>query len=171
MHYYIDKYAKLAYNRRVDYQNFLPISKDLDEIDRRIINALRYDGRTAFTQIAEELNVSPGMIRSRYNRMVESGILKVMAITNPINMGYQAMALIGVRCDGSQIMTIAEKISAIDEAVYVVITNGRFDILVEVMCRDQAELLHFLTEKLYRIEGVHETETFINLKIVKESYI
>lgn len=155
----------------MDYQNLLPISKDLDDIDRKIITALRFDGRTAFTQIADALNVSPGMIRIRYNRMVEKGILKVMAITNPINMGYRAMALIGIRCDGSQIMTITEKISAFDEAVYVVITNGRFDILVEVMCRDHPELLKFLTEKLYRIEGVRETETFINLKIVKESYI
>lgn len=155
----------------MDYQYFLTISKDLDEIDCKIITALRYDGRTAFTQIAKELKVSPGMIRMRYNRMIENGTLRVMAITNPLNLGYQAMAMIGVRCDGSRLMAIAEKITALDEVVYVVVTNGRFDIILEVMCRNQSELLQFLVEKLYQIEGVRETETFINLKILKENYI
>jgi Lrp/AsnC family transcriptional regulator for asnA, asnC and gidA len=155
----------------MNYQNSLPVFENLDEIDRKIITALRSDGRTAFTQIAQELNVSPGMIRMRYNRLVESGTLKVMAITNPINLGYQAMALIGIRCDGSQLMAIADKITALDEVVYVVVTNGRFDIILEVLCHNQSELLKFLTEKLYRIEGVRESETFINLKILKESYI
>jgi len=111
------------------------------------------------------------MIRMRYNRMIENGTLRVMAITNPLNLGYQAMAMIGVRCDGSQLMAIAEKITALDEVVYVVVTNGRFDIILEVMCHNQSELLQFLIEKLYQIEGVRETETFINLKILKENYI
>lgn len=155
----------------MEYQYNLFIAENLDEIDRKIIVALREDGRAAFSQIAQDLQVSPGMIRMRYNRLVESGTLRVTAITNPINLGYQAMAMIGVRCDGSQLMAVADKITALDEVVYVVITNGRFDILLEVICRDQAELLQFLTEKLYRIEGVRESETFINLKILKESYI
>jgi len=155
----------------VEHRYNLFISEHLDEIDRKIITALREDGRTPFSQIAQELNVSPGMIRMRYNHMVENGTLKVMAITNPVNVGYKAMAMIGVRCDGSQLMAVAEKITALTEVVYVVITNGRFDILVEVMCRDQAELLEFLTDKLYQIEGVRESETFINLKILKETYI
>ncbi len=170
-HNFIDCIAKLAYNCCVEYQYNLFISEKLDEIDRKIITALRADGRTAFTQIAQDLNVSPGMIRMRYNHLVENGTLRVMAITNPVNLGYQAMALIGIRCDGSQLMAIAENITALEEVVYVVITSGRFDIILEVMCRDQAELLQFLTEKLYRIEGVRESETFINLKILKESYI
>lgn len=155
----------------MNYQYNLFIAEHLDEIDRQIITALREDGRTPFSQIAEELHVSPGMIRMRYNHLVENGTLKVMAITNPINVGYRAMAMIGVRCDGSQLMTVAEKITALNEVVYVVITNGRFDILVEVLCRDQAELLQFLADKLYRIDGVRESETFINLKILKESYV
>ncbi|MBN1535711.1 MAG: Lrp/AsnC family transcriptional regulator [Anaerolineales bacterium] len=155
----------------MEYQYNLLVAEHLDEIDRKIITALREDGRTAFSQIAQQLNVSPGMIRMRYNHMVENGTLKVMAITNPVNVGYKAMAMIGVRCDGSQMMAIAEKITALEEVVYVVLTSGRFDILVEVICRDQAELLRFLTEKLYQIEGIRDTETFINLKILKESYI
>jgi len=143
---------------------------NLDEPDLKIIEALRKDGRVAFAQIAGQLNVSPGMIRQRYNRLVEMGYLKVTAITNPLRMGLKTMAMIGVRVDGDKMVQVAENIAAFDEVVYIVIVSGRFDILAEVFCRDHAELLTFLTEKLSRVDGVRETESFMHLKIVKEVY-
>ncbi len=142
----------------------------LDEIDQKILEALRQDGRTPFAQIAEQLSVSPGMIRMRYNRLVEMGFLKVVAITNPLRMGYEAMAMIGIRTDGKKMLEVAEKIAEFDEVVYLIVTSGRFDILVEVFCRNHADLLRFITEKLYSIEGVRESESFLQLKIVKEVY-
>lgn len=142
----------------------------LDEIDQRILDALRQDGRTPFAQIAEQLNVSPGMIRMRYNRLVEMGFLKVVAITNPLRMGYEAMAMIGIRTDGKKMLEVAEKIAEFDEVVYLIVTSGRYDIMAEVFCRDHADLLRFITEKLYSIEGVRESESFLQLKIVKEVY-
>jgi len=142
----------------------------LDETDLKIIETLRKDGRVAFAQIAEQLNVSPGMIRQRYNRMVDMRYLKVAAITNPLRMGLKTMAMIGVRVDGDKMMQIAEQIAAFDEVVYIVIVSGRYDIMAEVFCRDHAELLTFLTEKLSRVDGVRETESFMHLKIVKEIY-
>ena len=142
----------------------------LDETDLKIIEILRKDGRMAFAQIAEQLNVSPGMIRQRYSRLVELGYLKVAAITNPLRMGLKTMAMIGVRVDGDKMMQIAEQIAAFDEVVYIVIVSGRYDIMAEVFCRDHAELLTFLTEKLSRVDGVRETESFMHLKIVKEIY-
>jgi len=142
----------------------------LDETDLKIIETLRKDGRAAFAQIAEQLNVSPGMIRQRYNRMVDMRYLKVAAITNPLRMGLKTMAMIGVRVDGDKMMQIAEQIAAFDEVVYIVIVSGRYDIMAEVFCRDHAELLTFLTEKLSRVDGVRETESFMHLKIVKEIY-
>lgn len=142
----------------------------LDETDQQILDALRQDGRTPFAQIADQLGVSPGMIRMRYNRLVEMGFLKVVAITNPLRMGYKAMAMIGVRTDGKKMLEVAEKIAEFDEVVYLIVTSGRFDILVEVFCVDHADLLRFITEKLYSIDGVRETESFIQLKIVKEVY-
>jgi Lrp/AsnC family transcriptional regulator, regulator for asnA, asnC and gidA len=75
-----------------------------DEIDFQIIDALQKDGRVAFAQIAEQLHVSPGMIRLRYNRLIEQGYLKVVAITNPLRMGFKTMAMIGIRADGSKIV-------------------------------------------------------------------
>ena len=141
-----------------------------DEIDLQIIDALQKDGRVAFAQIAEQLSVSPGMIRLRYNRLVEQGYLKVVAITNPLRMGYKAMAMIGIRADGSKLFEIAEKISRLDEVIYLVISSGRFDLFAEVVCRDHEDLLRFITEKLSTIDGVRDSESFMHLKIFKEVY-
>jgi Lrp/AsnC family transcriptional regulator, regulator for asnA, asnC and gidA len=142
----------------------------LDQTDLNIIEALRRDGRVAFAQIAEQLGVSPGMIRQRYSRLVDQGFLKVVAITNPIQMGYKTMAMIGIRVDGSKLLGVAEKISKLDEVIYLVISSGRFDIFAEVVCRDHEDLLLFITEKLSTIDGVRESESFMHLKIMKEVY-
>lgn len=146
------------------------VSSQTDEIDLQIITALRKDGRVAFSQIAEQLNVSPGMIRLRYNRLVEQGYLKVVAITNPLRMGFKSMAMIGIRVDGSKLIDVAEKISKLDEVIYMVIASGRFDLFAEVVCRDHEHLLRFITEKLSTVEGVRESESFLHLKIIKEVY-
>jgi Lrp/AsnC family transcriptional regulator for asnA, asnC and gidA len=142
----------------------------LDETDLHIIDALRKDGRVAFAQIAEQLGVSPGMIRQRYSRLIDQGFLKVVAITNPLRMGYKTMAMIGIRVDGSKLLNVAEKISKLDEVIYMVISSGRFDIFAEVVCRDHEDLLRFITEKLSTIDGVRESESFMHLKIMKEVY-
>ena len=146
-----------------------PLSQT-DEIDLQIIDALQKDGRVAFAQIAEQLNVSPGMIRLRYNRLIEQGYLKVVAITNPLRMGFKTMAMIGIRAEGSKLLEVAEKISKLDEVIYLVISSGRFDLFAEVVCRDHEGLLRFITERLSTVDGVRETESFMHLKIAKEVY-
>ena len=149
--------------------NIQPIA-NLDETDFNIIEALRKDGRVAFAQIAEQLGVSAGMIRQRYTRLVEQGFLKIVAVTNPLRMGYKTMALIGIRAEGSKLLDVAEKVSKLDEVIYMIISSGRFDIFAEVVCRDHGDLLRFITEKLSTIDGVRESESFMHLKIVKEVY-
>ncbi|MCB0118621.1 MAG: Lrp/AsnC family transcriptional regulator [Anaerolineales bacterium] len=151
--------------------NFGNGSRDrLDDIDHHIINALREDGRVAFAQLAEQLNVSPGMIRQRYNRLVELGYLKVVAVTNPLMMGKRTMSMIGIRTDGRKMMEVAENIAKFEEVVYIVATSGRYDLMIEVFCRDHEDMLNFMTEKLAKVDGVRETESFIYLKIIKEIY-
>jgi Lrp/AsnC family transcriptional regulator, regulator for asnA, asnC and gidA len=142
----------------------------LDNFDQAIIAALRDDGRVPFAQIAENLHVSPGMIRVRYNRLVEMGYLRVVAITNPLRMGFKTMAMIGIRTDGTKMLEVAQKVASLEEVIYLIVVSGRYDIMAEVMCRDHEDLLRFLTEKLYAIEGVRETESFMHLKITKEVY-
>ena len=144
--------------------------ENLDEVDHYIIEAMREDGRVAFAQIAQKLNVSPGMIRVRYNRLAELGILKVVAVTNPLLMGYSTMAMIGIRTDGERMLEVAEKVSAFNEVIYLIVVSGRYDIMAEVVCRDHADLLRFLTEKLYKVDGVRESESFMHLRIQKEVY-
>lgn len=146
------------------------VNQPLDDIDRAVMDAMQKDGRASFSQIAERLGVSAGMIRLRYNRLVEQGYLRVAAITNPLRMGYKTMAMIGVRVDGSRLLEVAEKISKLEEVIYLVLTSGRYDLFAEVMCRDQSEFLDFLTNKLSAIEGVRESESFMHLKIMKEIY-
>ncbi|MDO8754445.1 MAG: Lrp/AsnC family transcriptional regulator [Anaerolineales bacterium] len=142
----------------------------LDRIDQYIIESMRKDGRTAFAQIAGKLKVSPGMIRQRYNRLVELGYLKVVAVTNPLMMGMRTMALIGIRTDGRKMLQVAENVAKLNEVVYLVIVSGRYDIMAEVFCKDDEDMLKFLTEKLAKVDGIRETETFMHMKIMKEIY-
>ncbi len=142
----------------------------IDDIDRRIIAALKENGRTPFSQIAEELGVSPGMIRQRVHRLIEHGVMQIVAVTNPILMGFHTVALIGIKADGRRLREIAQHIAEFDEVIYLVLTTGTYDILVEVVCRDNAHLLEFLTDRLHTVEGVRDTETFVYLDIVKEVY-
>ncbi len=146
------------------------VTAPLDDIDQYIMDTLRKDGREAFSQIAEQLKVSPGMIRQRYNRLVEMGYLKVVAITNPIQRGFKTMAMIGIRTDGHRMLQVAEQVAALQEVVYLIVVSGHYDLMAEVFCRDHDDLLRFLTEKLAAIEGVRESESFMHLKIVKEVY-
>jgi len=146
------------------------VAASLDDTDLKVLEILRKDGRATFAEIAGHLKVSPGTIRQRYNRLVDQGYLKVVAITNPVHRGLKTMALIGVRTDGNQMLKVADKIGRLKEVVYLVVVSGRYDLMLEVFCRNHEDLLNFVTEKLYAIDGVRETETFMHLKIVKEIY-
>jgi Lrp/AsnC family transcriptional regulator for asnA, asnC and gidA len=142
----------------------------VDDIDLKIINFLNKDGRTPFAQIAKELGVSTGMIRQRYQRLVQEGVLQIVAITNPLLMGFATMAQIGVKADVSRLEDIAEEIAKFREVIYLVLLTGSYDLHVEVVCRDKTHLLKFLTKKLHAVEGVKEAETFMYLRIAKENY-
>jgi Lrp/AsnC family transcriptional regulator, regulator for asnA, asnC and gidA len=153
----------------MDHMDFVS-SKGLDEIDRQIISILQQDGRASFAQIAAQLHVSAGMVRVRYNRLVELGALRVVGITNPVRMGYQTMALIGIKVEANRLVEISNEIAALDEVIYLIIVIGAYDIIAEIVCKNQDHLLQFLTERLYKIDGVRDSESFMHLKIVKEIY-
>ncbi|CAN5764567.1 Lrp/AsnC family transcriptional regulator [soil metagenome] len=142
----------------------------ISELDKGIIERLQSDGRRPYTQIAAELGVSEAAVRARTNRLVQSGVLQIVGVADPLKLGYDQMALIGVRIDGDSTLAAADAIAQLPEVIYVVITAGAFDLLVEVVCRDNESLLAFLTEKLRRVAGVAGTETFVYLRIAKQSY-
>lgn len=140
------------------------------ELDRRIIEFLQRDGRRPYTQIAAELGVSEAAVRARTNRLMERGVLQIVGVADPLKLGYNQMAMIGVRCDGARLVAAADAIAQLPEVIYVVATAGAYDLLVEVVCEDGEALLELLTARLGHIEGVRSTETFIYLRIVKQSY-
>ena len=145
-------------------------SSEISELDKRIIEHLQQDGRRPFTQIATVLGVSEATVRVRTNRLIERGILQIVGVTDPLKLGFQQQAMIGVRCEASQLLEVAEIINAFPEVDYLVVTAGSYDLLVEVVCEDNEALLHFLADKLRRVAGVRETETFVYLRMLKQVY-
>jgi Lrp/AsnC family transcriptional regulator for asnA, asnC and gidA len=145
-------------------------SSEISELDKRIIEHLQLDGRRPFTQIATALGVSEATVRARTNRLIERGILQIVGVTDPLKLGFQQQAMIGVRCEAPQLLEAAEVINAFPEVDYLVVTAGAYDLLVEVVCEDNEALLRFLTEKLRRVAGVRETETFVYLRMLKQVY-
>jgi Lrp/AsnC family transcriptional regulator for asnA, asnC and gidA len=139
----------------------------VDDLDRRIIEALQANGRESFRAIAARLGVSEATVRARYSRLTAQGILQVVAVTNPLGLGFE-QALIGIKTSGPP-STVADEISHWREADYVVVTAGQFDIVVEVVASDRTELLE-LTNRIRALDGVVSTETFLYLEMWKQLY-
>jgi Lrp/AsnC family transcriptional regulator, regulator for asnA, asnC and gidA len=144
--------------------------EEISELDKRIIEHLQQDGRRPFTQIATELGVSEAAVRARTNRLVERGILQIVGVTDPLKLGFHQQAMIGIRCERDRLIDVADAVAAFPEVDYVVITAGTYDLLIETVCEDNEALLNFLTGRLRRIDGVRETETFVYLRMVKQTY-
>lgn len=144
------------------------LPRSLDRVDRSIIEALQKNGRESFRRIAARIGVSEATIRARYARLCEDNILQVAAITNPLGLGFDAQAMVGIRTAGSP-EPVADEISTWDEADYVVITAGRFDILAELLCADRRHLLD-LTNRIRALADVVSTETFLYLELRKQLY-
>ncbi len=128
----------------------------------------RENGRESFRRIAADLGVSEATIRSRYARLCDDNILQVTGITNPLGLGFEAQAMVGIRTNGPP-EPVANEIATWDEADYVVITAGQFDILVELVCADRRQLLD-LTNRIRAIESVASTESFLYLELWKQIY-
>ena len=142
-------------------------ARRVDELDRRIIEALQENGRESFRRIAARLGVSEGTVRARYARLTSEGILQVVAVTNPLGLGFE-QALIGVKTSGPP-SEVADQISRWPEADYVVVTAGQFDLVVELVASDRRGLLE-LTNRLRALASVVSTETFFYLEMWKQLY-
>lgn len=138
----------------------------LDSLDRRIIEELQNNGRLSFREVARRLAVSEGTVRNRYGQLTEAKLLEVTVITNPLGVGFNAMAMIGVRISGPS-SGPAEALAEAREVTYVVRTAGAYDLLVEVVCVDHDELLR-VTDWIRGIDGVISTETCVYLDLVKQ---
>lgn len=140
----------------------------LDDIDRSIVEALQKNGRESFRRIAADVGVSEATVRARYARLCDDDILQVTGVTNPLGLGFDAMAMVGIRTAGAP-EPVADEISKWDEAGYVVVTAGQYDILVELVCADRRQLLE-LTNRLRSLDGIVSTESFLYLAMWKQLY-
>ena len=142
----------------------------LDDLDKAIIRCLQLDGRRPYARIGRELKVPEATVRQRAERLISRRIVQIVGVTDPLAMGFQQPALIGLKVDAARIEQIAEQIATLDEVTYLVVTAGRFDLMCEVVCEDNDHLLRVLTEDLAKIGGIRSTETLVELRFVKESY-
>jgi len=141
---------------------------DLDDRDLEIIAALQVNGRANYADLAKGIDLSPAAIRLRVNRLIESGVLDIVAVTDPLRIGFTVQAMIGLTIDGD-IEELSARIGALDAAVYVVMTAGRFDLIVEVLCTDNDHLLEVMAE-LRALDGVASLETHTYLRLTKQTY-
>jgi len=140
----------------------------LDKVSMQIIRELQRDGRRPYTSIAKTIGLSEAAVRQRVQRLLDTGAMQVVAVTDPLSLGLRRMALIGVRAEGDT-SVIADALDSFDDIDYLVVTAGSFDLLCEVVVEDDAALLA-LTNRIRSVPGVRSTETFIYLSLMKQTY-
>lgn len=141
----------------------------LDDTSKRIIEQLQQDGRRSYAAISRAVGLSEAATRQRVQRLIDEKVVQIAAVTDAAAIGFNRMAMLGIKVDGD-IRSVAKELSDIREAEYVVICAGQFDILVELLCVDDAHLLRTIDGAIRSVPGVRSTETFVYLQVAKENY-
>lgn len=146
-----------------------PKAAPLDDVSKAIITELQEDGRRSYAAIGKAVGLSEAAVRQRVQRLVDSGVMQVVAVTDPLEMGFARQAMIGIKATGS-LEPIADALAELDEVDYVVITAGSFDVLAEVVCESDEHLLQIISGQIRTIPGVLSTETLVYLRLRKQTY-
>ncbi len=141
----------------------------LDEVSKGIIEQLQQDGRRSYAAIGKVVGLSEAAVRQRVQRLVDSGVMQVVAVTDPIELGFARQAMVGIRVNG-QLEPVADALAELPEVDYVVITAGSYDLLAELVCESDDHLLSLISGKIRTIDGVVSTETFMYLRLRKQTY-
>ena len=144
-------------------------SRVIDDVSLRIIEQLQQDGRQPYASVGKAVGLSEAAVRQRVTKLIDSGVMQIVAVTDPLQIGYNRAAMIGIAVTGDLEKT-ADELAKVPEVDYVVITAGTFDILIEVTCADDAALLEILNNKVRALPNVVRTETFVYLNLRKQSY-
>lgn len=145
------------------------VPRGFDSVSRAIIEQLQADGRTPYATIARSVGLSEAAVRARVQRLLDSDVMQIVAVTDPLQLGFTRQAMVGIRVEGD-IGLVADRVSDMSEASYIVTTAGSFDLLVEVVCEDDHELLDLVSRRIRTLPGVISTETFMYLKLNKQHY-
>ena len=141
----------------------------LDETSKRIVEQLQADGRRSYAEIAKAVGLSEAAVRQRVQKLTDSGVMQIVAVTDPLQLGFHRQAMIGIRVSGDT-REVADRLAELPEVDYLVLTAGSFDILAEIVCEDDAHLVELLNSKVRTLEGVLSTETFVFLELRKQLY-
>jgi Lrp/AsnC family transcriptional regulator for asnA, asnC and gidA len=141
----------------------------IDDVSKAIIELLQQDGRRSYAEIGKAVGLSEAAVRQRVQRLTESGVMQIVAVTDPMQLGFFRQAMIGIKVSGDT-RVVAEALGAIPAVDYVVLTAGTFDILAEVVCESDDDLISLLNSEIRVLEGVASTETFVYLKLHKQFY-
>jgi Lrp/AsnC family transcriptional regulator for asnA, asnC and gidA len=140
----------------------------LDETSKKIIELLQADGRRSYAALGKAVGLSEAAVRQRVQRLLESGVMQIVAVTDPLSLGFLRQAMIGIKCEGD-LDKVADQLASMDEVDYVVITAGSFDLLAELVCENDDHLLQLLG-RIRAIPAVTSTESFVYLKLRKQIY-
>ncbi|MCR8898060.1 Lrp/AsnC family transcriptional regulator [Gordonia amicalis] len=146
-----------------------PVSTQLDATAKKIIELLQADGRSSYASIGKAVGLSEAAVRNRVQKLSDSGLMQIVAVTDPLKLGFARQAMIGIRCVGDT-QALAERLAEHPEIDYVLLTAGSFDILIEVVSEDDDHLLEILNKKVRVHPEVVGTETLVYLKLVKQQY-
>lgn len=141
----------------------------LDEIDKAIIRLLQSDGRMPYSRLGPLVGLSSAAARQRVQRLMESGVIEIVAVSQPLKLGFSIQAMVGIRADGD-LRALASALAAVDQIVYVVLSSGRYDLIIELVCRDPRELFEIVNDQIRTLPQVTSTETFNYLDIEKVKY-
>lgn len=141
----------------------------LDAVSKGIIEQLQEDGRRAYATIGKAVGLSEAAVRQRVQKLLENGVMQIVAVTDPLQVGFSRQAMIGIRCEGD-VEVVAERLAEMPEVDYVVMTAGGFDLLVEVVCENDDHLLELVSKRIRTVPGVRSTESFVYLKLRKQLY-
>ncbi|WP_414858547.1 Lrp/AsnC family transcriptional regulator [Nocardioides sp. Root190] len=141
----------------------------MDDVSKAIIAELQEDGRRSYAAIGKAVGLSEAAVRQRVQRLVDSGVMQVVAVTDPLEMGFARQAMIGIKATG-ELEPIADALADLVEVDYVVITAGSFDVLAEVVCESDEHLLQVISSRIRTIPGVLSTETLVYLRLRKQTY-
>ena len=141
----------------------------LDDVNKRIIEQLQRDGRMSYAALAKVVGLSEAAVRQRVQRLLDNGVMQIVAVTDPLTLGFARQVMVGLKVEGDM-RPVADALSRIPEVDYVVICAGAYDLLAELVCTDDDHLLTLLNDQIRSIAGVTGTETFLYLKLAKQTY-
>jgi Lrp/AsnC family transcriptional regulator for asnA, asnC and gidA len=141
----------------------------MDALSKAIIEQLQQDGRRPYATIGKAVGLSEAAVRQRVQKLIDSGVMQIVAVTDPLTIGFKRQAMIGIRCAGD-IEPVADKLAEMPEVDYVVVTAGSFDLIVEVVCEDDDQLLEIISKRIRAIPEVSSTESFVYLRLRKQTY-